>query len=265
MRKREKNRMRETIQRGEVALGTCLCAFSPTIAEVAGHSGLVWCRIDNEHAWRQDESLEHLLRSANYAGIVPLLRVDKGYPDLVRKGLEAGAGGVIVPHTLTAKDAQDIVDAAKFPDLGHRGFSNLCFSGRWGVGGPEDGLEWIEWSNQETLVIPMIEDIEAIPNLEAIVSTEGVDGVFFGAADLSVSAGVPLQANHPQVVDALKKTISTVRKFGKFVIFGAKYPWWDDIDRLVEMGVQAIEIGHDISVLSTIWKKSVEHLNRLKN
>ncbi|MPY90025.1 MAG: hypothetical protein GEU99_19140 [Luteitalea sp.] len=258
--KRESNKLKHTISEGRIALGTCICSFSPAIVEVAGLSGLVWCRIDNEHAWRQDESVEHVLRAAALSGIVPLLRVDKGEPHLVRKALEAGAGGVIVPHIQNARDAEEIVQAAKFPPRGTRGFSSLCFSGSWGVGGADDGLGWMEWSNDETLVIPMVEEPEAVGNVDEILAVEGVDGVFFGASDYSVLAGVPLQASHPKVMDAISRTVDAARHQSKFVMLGAKYPWWDDVRRLVAMGIQAVEIGHDISVLSTMWKKTIEEL-----
>lgn len=258
--KRESNKLKHAINEGQVALGTCICSFSPTIVEVAGLSGLVWCRIDNEHAWRQDESVEHVLRAAALSGIVPLLRVDKGDPHLVRKALEAGAAGVIVPHVQSAREAEEIVRAAKFPPRGARGFSSLCFSGAWGVGGAEDGLKWMAWSNAETLVIPMVEDPEAIRNIDEILGVEGVDAVFFGASDYSVLAGVPLELSHPSVTDAIARTVDAARNRNKFVMLGARYPWWDDVHRLLAMGVQAVEIGHDISVLSTMWKKTVAEL-----
>jgi 2-keto-3-deoxy-L-rhamnonate aldolase RhmA len=116
----------------------------------------------------------------------------------------------------------------------------------------------MEWSNRETLVIPMVEEPEAVENIDEIVSVDGVDGVFFGAADFSVSAGVPLQAAHPRVQEALSKTVQSARARGKFVVFIAKYPWWEDAERLISLGIQAIEIGHDVSILGTIWKKSIQ-------
>ena len=254
---RKKNKLKEIISKGEVALGTCVYSFSPAVIELAGFCGLDFCRIDNEHAWRQDESTENLLKGASIADIVPLLRIDKDNPYLVRKALEAGAGGVIVPHVNTAAEAQAIVEAAKFPPKGKRGYGGLCFSGQWGANA---GADWMEWSDEETLVIPMIEDVHAIPHLDEIMSVEGLDGVFFGPADFSISAGIPLQTGHEKVMDALKLTVEASRKHGKFVIYGAKYPWWEDVHKVKEIGVQAIEIGHDVTILGTVWKKTVQEI-----
>jgi 4-hydroxy-2-oxoheptanedioate aldolase len=255
----KKNRLKEKIRRGEIALGTALYSFSPAVVELAGFIGLDFCRIDNEHAWRQDESAENVLRGAILSGIVPLLRVDRDNPYLVRKALEAGAGGVIIPHAHDRKDVEAMVKAAKFPPLGKRGYGGLCFSGQWGV---HAGVEWLEWSNTETLVIPMIEDVSAIPNLDEILSTEGVDGVFFGPADFSISAGVPLQTGHEKVINALRKTIESADKYGKFVIFTAGFPQWETVRKVRELGVKAIELGHDVTILRAVWSKTIQELEK---
>jgi 4-hydroxy-2-oxoheptanedioate aldolase len=256
---RPRNSLREKLSCGEVALGTCIYTFSPAIMELAGFCGLDFCRIDNEHAWRQDESAENVIRAAQLSGIVPLLRVDRDDPYLVRKALEIGAGGVIVPHTRSRKDVEAIVEAAKFPPVGHRGYGGLCLSGKWGV---DAGVEWMEWSNRETLVIPMIEDVSAVANIEDIMSTPGMDGVLFGPADFSVSAGVPLQTGHERVMSALQTVVAAAKKHGKFVMFTVGYPQWETAIPVIEMGVQAIELGHDVSILKSVWQKVVESVKK---
>lgn len=252
------NRLRKIIQDGGVALGTVFYAFSPALVEVAGLAGLSWCRIDNEHAWRQDFHTENLLRAASNVGMTALLRIDKGHSSLVRKGLEAGAGGIIVPHIQSPEEAREIVRAAKFPPLGDRGYGSLCFSGGWGLRG---GQDWMTWSNRETLVIPMIEDVDAVENVDAIVSVEGVDGVLFGGSDYSVSNGLAPQPDHPIVVEGLKRTIEAAEKVDKFVLCTAGHPWHDDARRLIDLGVKGIEVGHDVSILGKVWSDAVKQLS----
>jgi 4-hydroxy-2-oxoheptanedioate aldolase len=253
--KRKPNKLTEIISKGEVALGTCVYSFSPAIIELAGFSGMEFCRIDNEHAWRQDHTTEDMIRGALLAGIVPLLRVDRDNPYLIRKALEAGAGGVIIPHAHDKEDVQRMVEAAKFPPVGNRGFGGLCLSGKWGVDG---GKEWMEWSNEEQLVIPMIEDVSAAEKIDEIIGTAGVSGVFFGPADFSISAGVPLQTSHDKVISALKKVIEAANKYEKFVIYPLGFPQWEKVEEVKELGVHAIEIGHDVSILKSIWQKTLK-------
>jgi 4-hydroxy-2-oxoheptanedioate aldolase len=164
-----------------------------------------------------------------------------------------------VPHIHNAKEVEEIVQAAKFPPLGKRGYGGLCLSGKWGI---QAGIDWMEWSNRETLVIPMIEDVSAIPNLEEIMRVEGLDGVFFGPADFSVSAGIPLQTGHEKVIGALRRVVEVSKKYGKFVIFGAGFPQWEKAHQVKDLGVQAIELGHDVTILQAVWLKTLREMGR---
>ena len=254
----KKNSLREKIKGGEIALGTAMYSFSPAIIELAGYTGLDFCRIDNEHAWRQDESAENVIRGALLSGIVPLLRVDRDNPFLVRKALEAGAGGVIVPHVHDQKDAEEIVQAAKFPPFGKRGYGGLCLSGQWGVNG---GTEWMEWSNAETLVIPMIEDISAMPHHRRDPVDRGGGCGILRPGRFQHLAGVPLQTGHEKVISSLRKTIEAADKHGKFVIYpGAGFPQWETVHKAKELGVKAIELGHDVTILRAVWGKTIQAL-----
>jgi 2-dehydro-3-deoxyglucarate aldolase/4-hydroxy-2-oxoheptanedioate aldolase len=84
-----------------------------------------------------------------------------------------------------------------------------------------------------------------------------MDGVFFGPADFSISTGVPLQTGHEKVMTALKTVVAAAKRHGKFVIFGAGFPQWEKAMPVIEMGVQAVELGHDVTILKSVWEKSV--------
>jgi len=135
-----KNRLKEILEEGKLAVGSCVYSSSPALVELAGFCGLDFLRFDNEHSWRRDESTENMIRAAAVSGIVPLLRVDRDDPKMVRKALEIGAGGILVPHINTA---EEVVKAAKFPPRGDRGIGSLCFSARWGT---EKATDWMRWS-----------------------------------------------------------------------------------------------------------------------
>jgi len=246
------NKLKQVLEKGEVALGTAVFSYSPTIVEVAGYSGLDFVRIDNEYSWRRDESMEHIIRAATIAEITPILRIDKGDHYLINKALGTGAGGVLVPDVSTKKEVEDLIKAAKFPPKGTRGYSSYCFSGQWGAKGGED---WVNWSENETLVGIMVENEEIITKLDGILSMEGLDFVLFGPADYSMSIGLRgPQKNHPKVQDAIKKTIEVANKYGKPVAIGIGQPWEEEARKYIDLGCRIIEMGNDLLVLRSVWK-----------
>lgn len=250
------NKLKKLLKDGEIAYGTCMCAYSPNLVELAGFIGYDYCRIDNEHAWRQDDIMEHMIRAAVIADIVPLVRVDKGNPYLIRKVLEIGAAGFIIPNIKNAEEVKDIIKAAKFPPEGERGFSGLCFSGGYGTIPAE---QWRKWSNEEAMVGIMIENKKAVENIDEIMSIEGLDFVMFGPADYSISIGLPKpDKNNPQVQEAIKLTAETARQNKKSMILPIEEPWQEEAQKYVKLGVNMIEIGHDYSMLNRAWRKALE-------
>jgi 2-keto-3-deoxy-L-rhamnonate aldolase RhmA len=225
-----------------------------------GYCGLDFCRIDNEHSWRRDESAESMMRAAAVGGIVPLLRVDHD-KDVIRKALEIGAGGVLIPHILTPDEVLDVVRAAKFPPKGIRGMGSLCFSGHWGTIGAK---EFIRWSDEEQLVGVMIEDIRAMEHLDDIMAVNGLDYVLFGASDFSVSIGHPGEGTHPKVMEALRETVKAADRHGVYVCKGVGYPWVENARKYVEMGCHMIELGHDATILRSIWSRKGEEIRALR-
>jgi len=255
---RKENKLKKILEEGKVAFGSCICSFSPSLVELAGFCGLDFCRIDNEHNWRQDSILEHMMRAGIVGDIVTLARIDKGNPYLIRKVLEIGAGGIIIPDVKDSNEVKSIVKAAKFSPYGDRGYSGLCLSGGYGT---KAGREWIEWSNKETLVGVMIEELEAVKNINSIMSVEGLDFVLFGPADYSLNIGLSSpEKNNPKVQDAIKQTIEAANKYGKYVMIGVGYPWEEEAQKYIEMGCKIIEIGHDYSILNKIWKNILQKI-----
>jgi 4-hydroxy-2-oxoheptanedioate aldolase len=249
------NKLKEILAEGKVAYGTCMTALSPSLVELAGFAGYTWCRIDTEHNWRR-EIVEQMVRAAVVGDIVPIVRIDKDDPYAIRKVLEIGAAGFIVPAINTAEEVQEIIRAAKFPPKGDRGFSGLCSSAKYGLV-PAD--EWVKWSNEETMVGVMIETKKAVENIEEIMSVEGLDFVLFGPADYSVAIGLGKPAkNDPLVQEAIKKTIAAGNKHHVSVMLGIAPPWNVEAKKYTEMGIKLIEVGHDYSILSRAWKEALQ-------
>ncbi|MHC4714587.1 MAG: HpcH/HpaI aldolase family protein [Planctomycetota bacterium] len=250
--KREPNRLRRKLAAGSPVIGSVIYSWSPNVMEAAGYAGLDFMRIDNEHAWRQDSSAESLMRAADVVGVDAILRIDKENPYLVRKALEIGAGGIIVPNVYSVEAAENVIRAAKFPPRGIRGYSGSCRSGGWGS---RAGAEWIDWSDAEPMIGVMIEDERAMSCVDGILAVDGLDFVLFGPSDYSMSLGLRRPAkNSDEVQGALKKTIAAAKAAGKHVMLGVGTSV-EDINRYIEMGVTILEIGNDLGILRAFWSR----------
>jgi len=247
---RKPNKLRAKLKSVGFAAGSVIFSWSPNVMEVAGYAGLDFMRIDNEHAWRQDSSVERLLRAANWAGIVPIMRVDKDNPYLIRKALEIGAGGIIVPDVHTPEVAEAVVRASKFPPRGIRGYSGNCWSAGWGMAA---GREWVEWSDTEPMIGVMIENHKAMKCIDEILAVDGLDFVLFGPADYAMSLGWRQPAkDSDKVQGALKRTIEAAQKADKHVMLGVGVGE-SDIRRYQEMGVTMFEFISDLEILASVW------------
>lgn len=257
---RRPNKVRQKLKNGQCVIGSAIYSCSPNMVEAAGYAGIDFLRIDTEHSWRRDDSLENMIRAATIADVVPIIRVDRDDPYVVRKALESGAGGIVVPHVLTAKDAEDVVKASKFPPLGTRGFALLCQSGEWGA---RSGDEWKRWSNTEPMIGVMIESVKALPCIDDIVAVEGLDFVLFGPADYSLSLGLDgPDYLHPEVQDGLGRTIEAARKVGKHVMYGVGNSD-EEARKAADMGVSMLEFAHDVVLFRTVLAEKVRKYQHL--
>lgn len=247
---RKPNKLRSKLRKSELVVGSALHSWSPNVMEVAGYAGLDFMRIDGEHSWRRDFTAENLIRAAAIADIVAMLRVDRDNPYLVRKALEIGAGAVLVPNINTPEQARQVVAAAKFPPKGIRGYCGDCFSAYWGT---RAGKEWVRWSDTEPMIGIMIEHVSAMQHLDEILAVEGLDYVYWGAADYSMSIGLGgPQRYNKEVLKALEKLIATADRAGIPVGLPTEE---ENIERYCSMGVKIIEVHSDLLSLHELWTK----------
>ncbi len=251
-----KNRVKEAIVEGRVCLGVGVASYSPALVELAGYAGLDFVFIDTEHIWRRDHLIESMIKSADLVGISALVRVDRDDPYLIRKMLEIGAHGVILPHISTKEEVEGIVKAAKFPPLGSRGIG-LCYSGKWGT---VNQAEWMNWSDEETLLEILVEDQEALDNIDDLLSVKGLDIVGFGPNDYANSIGLRGQPGHSRVMDARKKVIAAAKRNGKAALMSAST--LEEAKMYIDLGAQLIRLGTDMSIAFASWRDMAKELRK---
>ena len=222
------------------------------IIEMLGYTGFDYVFIDTEHTpISSDQTLENLIRAAEASGIVPIVRVKENREHYIRNALEAGAKGVVIPHVATKEDAENAVKYARFPLRGVRGADPTVRSAKYKCG----DFNWdafIKQSNEEAMVIPLLEDKEFLENLDEILSVEGLDAVSFGPTDYALSLGLNLlyDFNHPKIVEAFEAVIAGAKKRGLPILSAVNPPTIEQSEKLTDMGVTFQLFNTDISIIS---------------
>ena len=250
-----KNTLKEKLAAGKAVFGVMANDPSPPVLEVLGYSGFDWVLLDNEHGDVTIHTMTNCVRACEATGLVPIVRPIGNRMDIITPFMDMGAYGVQVPHVNTPEEARAVVDAVKYPPMGKRGFFSANRPNQFGLGIPVD--QYLEQANQETLVCLMIEEIEGAKNAEAIAAVEGVDVVFIGAGDLSVSMGYPGQMTHPEVVAAVEGAVEATLRAGKYA--GCSCPD-DQAPRWLERGVRFFHSG----VWRLLARSSQDYLSSMR-
>ncbi len=206
--------MRVNRAKQKLAAGQPISVIAPTytsagLVELVAHLGFDAVFLDCEHGPAGWEDVEHMVRAAELANATPIVRVQSNDPSTITRALDRGAGGVQVPHVNTRADAEAAVRHAKFAPLGHRGFAG----GRSALGVPMS--EFCHRANEETMVVVMLEEVEALENLGEIVQVDHIDAFFVAPGDLAQSMGYPGLMDHPAVLAAVVDAVRRIRAAGR--------------------------------------------------
>lgn len=234
-----KNRLKQKLQTGQPALGLWITIANPDVSEALSTLPYDWFLFDLEHSSLNEQSAQILMQAMRGDDITPLIRVAWNDQVLIKRALDIGAHGVIVPMVNNKQDAEKAVQACKYPPVGFRG----CGPKRPWVYDPD----YIETADDEVLVIVQIETEEAIDNIDDILSVDGVDAYFVGPFDLSVSMGFRGKQDDPRFQAALDRLFEAGKrhKAASGMWNGAGKPVRDRIHE----GWQMIAIGLDLFLL----------------
>lgn len=194
---------------GGPALGIWLKIPAMEIIELVAQADFDFVVIDLEHSPLSLESAYRIIGTALPQGVSPLVRVPGLDAGVVKRVLDAGAEGIVVPHVDTAEQAAAAVGAARFPPLGARGVGSTSRAGGWGASSRED---YLHFGNEQVVVIAQIESAVGVRNAGAIAATAGVDALLVGPADLSVSVG--RAETDPTVVALIGQAVAAARAAG---------------------------------------------------
>jgi len=236
------NHTKRLLQAGAPALGVSLTIAEPFVAEVVGAAGLDFIMIDTEHAPFPIDSLQNVLIALRQSRSTSLVRPAANDAALIKQILDLGAEGVIVPEVTDGASCAQAVAAARYPLAGRRGF------GPRRAARLEGGrAEYLRRADEEIAVIAMIEHVDALENLEEILTTPGLDGIMAGPADLAVTMGHLHELSHPDVAAALDRILQACDRYGvPFGIFAAAEA---AARKWVARGACLVTIGSDLQFL----------------
>ena len=207
------NRMKAKLTAGEPALGCSIMIPSPQMVEMIAHAGFDWVLIDMEHGTIGLESAELMIMAAEASGITPIVRPRTNSAQDISSVMDRGAMGVQVPHINSAADARRAVAAVRFGPGDNRGLAAGTRPDSYGLGASM--TDFVQRSNEESLVCVQLEHASAIENVDDILTVEGVDVFFIGPSDLSQSMGFPGNAKAPPVKAAIDTTLRKIVAAGK--------------------------------------------------
>lgn len=238
--KMRQSRVLRKLRAGETVFCVKLNLADVRVAELAAMSGYDCIWTDLEHVPNDWSVIEKQILAAKVHDVDVVVRVARGsYSDYIRP-LEMDASGIMVPHVLSARDAESIVKRTKFYPLGLRPLD----------GGNADAAyaqvalaEYMQQANRERFNILQIEDVEALEELDAIASVPGVDMIFFGPGDFSQSIGAPGEMDHPRIGEARRRVAETAVSKG---IFAGTVGSLSNVEELAAMGYRFISVGADV-------------------
>ena len=250
------NLFKQQLAKGDPQYGLWLGLSELFSAEICAGADFDWLLIDGEHGPNDLRSILAQLQTVEPYPCQAVVRPPVGDTILIKQLLETGVQTLLVPMVETAEEAKNLVSAMLYPPYGVRGVgSALARASRWGR-----VENYMEEANEQMCLLIQVETKKGIENLDDILKTEGIDGVFFGAADLAASYGYTGQSEHPEIVATILEGLAKVKKAG--LAGGVLCTNYDLNQQFIQAGANFIAVGVDALLLS---KATTELINRYKD
>lgn len=236
------NRLKRDLAAGKPCYGATITVGSPVVAELLARVGFDWLWLEMEHTSVTAADVQAMLQATNGADVSTVVRVPWNDKTLIKRAVDAGPDGILVPQVSSREEAEYAVRAMKFPPAGERG-AGLARAQGWGLG---MGAYYAS-ANDEVMTLLMIEHIDAVRNIDEIVAVPGVDSLMIGALDLSGSMGMLGQTDHPDVEAAIQTVLAAATRAGISCGIVALDP--DQANKRVAQGFTNITLGIDVLML----------------
>ena len=252
MRWNMKRRFGELKESGRSFIGTGIMIPAAEMVEIAGYAGFDFVIIDEEHTQFASETSIDLVRAAEASDIIPIIRVPEVSEVYLKKALDTGASAVVVPNICDRRSAEEAVYYSRFAPAGGRGACPGVRANRFGMG--DNG--YYENANRDVSVIALIEGAKGMENFDEIIGVKGIDAIYIGPVDLSMSMGLQGDVYNPRVVEAMERMIAKAQ--GKGHVVGTYCTQIDDAKKWIARGVNFIDYSTDTSMFMEICQGVVK-------
>jgi 4-hydroxy-2-oxoheptanedioate aldolase len=253
------NHVRRRLKAGEPSIGTWLSLPSPEAAEYCSKLGFDWLTIDAEHNPIDIRTLAQMFAAMAASNTAPMVRIPWNSGENFKRVLDAGAWGVVVPMVKTREEAERAVEAARYYPEGDRSVGG----GRAAMSFGTTGEHYLRNANNEILVVLQIEHIKGVENADAILSVPGVDACFIGpndlAASMGIGLGVPLESDHPALVEAIFEIRDACKRHG--VAPGIHTSGAAGANQRIEEGFQFLALASELKYMLSGLKDDINQLN----
>lgn len=252
--------LKEKIKKSKVLVGGWITMADGIVPEIMAQAGFEWLAVDMEHSALTLEQVQNQVRVIELSGVPSLVRVGENNPNLIKRVMDTGTQGVIVPMVNSRAEAVKAVQSVHYPTRGIRGVG-LARAQKYGF----SFSEYRQWLKQKSVVIVQIEHIRAVENIDEILQVEGIDAFIVGPMDLSGSLGFPGEMDHPKVVEALKVVMNASKRFNIPAGFHVIPPDTGLLTAKVRQGYKFLAFSLDILLLGTVCRNSLAQVKKSLN
>ena len=206
----QENRTKLKLKAGQPAYGVLSTSDDPQLAELFGLAGFDYYMLDAEHGLMDAVQVVNVIRACERVNMTPMVRVGSKDPKLVLQYMDAGMMGVMMPGLESPEEVRMLIDAIKYAPVGKRGMGITRAAGYAAIG--QAAVDYINFTNEQTMVIPQFEDAALIGCFEEMISQPGVDAVVIGPRDLSLNMGFPDGPNHPEVQSMIDRVVALCKR-----------------------------------------------------
>lgn len=240
----------------ELTIGSWITLGHPSVAEIMAKAGFDWLVLDTEHSVLELSEVQAIIQVLDGQQCPAIVRLTSNHPDQIKRVMDAGASGIMVPMIKSAEDARAAVNAVYYPPEGTRG---VGLARAQGYGASFQAYR--QWLRDNAVVIAMIEHIQAIEDIDAILSTPGIDAYIIGPYDLSGSMGRPGELEHPDVQAAIRQILQAGIRHHKAGGVHVIEPDPAILQQRIEQGFTFLGYSLDIRMLDSLCRN---HLNIIK-